>query len=167
MQAGTECPVCKKPGLTVAFDKYVIPHFGEAMISLASCSECGYKHSDTLIVEESNPVEYTLKISGEQDMSVRVIRSSRATVEIPELGVKISPGSHSEGYITNVEGVLERIKDAVETGVRGSDKSARRKAEELYDKVSLLKEGKGVATLHILDPSGNSAIVSKKAVKIS
>ncbi|MEE8358638.1 MAG: ZPR1 zinc finger domain-containing protein [Candidatus Hydrothermarchaeales archaeon] len=167
MQAGTECPVCKKPGLTVAFDKYVIPHFGEAMISLASCSECGYKHSDTLIVEESNPVEYTLKISCEQDMSVRVIRSSRATVEIPELGVKISPGSHSEGYITNVEGVLERIKEAIETGVRGSDKSARRKAEELYDKISLLKEGKGVATLHILDPSGNSAIWSKKAVKRS
>jgi len=165
MQAGVECPLCKKSGLTVVFDKYVIPHFGEAMISVASCSECGYNHSDTLIVDENSPVECSLKISGEQDMNIRVIRSGRATVAIPELGVEISPGSHSEGYITNVEGVLERIKEVIETSIRGSDKSARRKAEKLYDKISLLKTGNGVATLHIFDPSGNSAIVSKKAVK--
>lgn len=164
MQSKIECPVCKEFGMRVTFDTYKIPHFGEAMISLSACSKCGYKHSDTLILEEKGPVGYTLKIDDEKDMFTKVIKSSYATIEIPELGVKITPGSHSEGCITNVEGVLARIEDVVK-GVNASDKAALKKAGELLKKIALLKEGIGKATLHLLDPTGNSAIVSDKAVK--
>jgi zinc finger protein len=44
---------------------------------------------------------------------VRVIRSSTGVIKIPELEIEISPKSASTGYITNVEGVLLRVKSAI------------------------------------------------------
>ena len=44
---------------------------------------------------------------------VRVVRSASARVEIPEIGVEIDPGPACEGFVSNVEGVIDRIDDVV------------------------------------------------------
>lgn len=165
MHPEIECPVCKKIGLKITFHSHEIPYFGEAIEEITRCSNCNYRHVDTLILEEKGPVEYSLKIDGERDMLIRVIRSSHATIEIPELGVKITPGVDSEGYITNVEGVLERIEDAIRTAKKAADQRTRKDVDALMKRIGSLKEGKGGATLYLADPTGNSAIVSEKAIK--
>jgi zinc finger protein len=112
-----------------------------------------------LVLGEKEPSSYTLKVETTDDMNARVVRSGRATVEIPEIGVEITPGPDSEAYITNVEGVLKRIEDVV-VSQKGSGKK-----EELLKKINDAKEGKLTINLIITDPSGNSAIISKKAKK--
>lgn len=153
------CPVCGKAGLKITSNTHDIPYFEDVMETLTKCDSCGYRHVDVLVLGEKEPARYTLKIESAGDMHARVVRSGKATVEVKELGVKITPGPDSEGYITNVEGVLKRIEDVVFMQ-KSSDKK-----EELLKKINDAKEGKFTLELIITDPSGNSAIISGKARK--
>ncbi|MBI4344272.1 MAG: ZPR1 zinc finger domain-containing protein [Euryarchaeota archaeon] len=151
--------------MEVSFHKHEIPHFGETMESLALCTRCGYRHTDVMALETKEPVRYTLEIRGEKDMNIRVVRSTFATIEVPELGVKVTPGSEAEGYISNIEGVLTRIEDIL-LMVKGREEGEKvAKAEELLGMIKRLKEGRSRAHLIITDPTGNSAIISELAVR--
>ena len=153
------CPVCEKAGLEITTNTHNIPYFDEVMETVVKCRECGYRHVDVMVLGEKEPSRYTLKIDSAEDMHIRVVRSGRATVEIKELGVEITPGPDSEGYITNVEGVLKRIENIV-VMQKGSGKK-----EEILKKINDAKDGKFTINLIITDPSGNSVIISDKAWK--
>jgi zinc finger protein len=112
-----------------------------------------------MILDEKEPTRYLLSIENEEDMSIRVVRSSRASIEIPEIGVKITPGPQAEGYISNVEGVLRRIENVLHSNYWNKN----RKATQILDKIKDIKEGKKTATLILEDPTGNSVIASEKA----
>ena len=59
----TDCPVCKcKNTLEMTSKTEKIPYFGEIMESTILCSECGYRHSDTICLEQKEPVRYSLII---------------------------------------------------------------------------------------------------------
>jgi len=118
-----------------------------------------------MILSESEPVGYTCGIEGTEDLSIRVVRSSRGTVDVPELGVRIEPGPACEGFITNVEGVLDRIDGVLEGVLAWGNGEEREKAEELRASIAEIRAGTRPVTLIIEDPSGNSAIVSEKAIK--
>ena len=53
-------------------------------------------------------------------MTTRVVRSSSCTVRIVELGLEVEPGDNATGYISNVEGVLNRFSDAIAMIQRGA-----------------------------------------------
>jgi len=106
-----------------------------------------------------------LEISAESDMKIRVIKSSNATVKIPHIG-SIESGETSNGYITNVEGVLNRIKKQVEyLRDDAEDEEDKKKAKNVIKKLTRIMWGQEKAKLIIEDPTGNSAIISEKAVK--
>ncbi len=132
------------------------------MESVLKCNACGYRHVDGVLLEKKAPVRLSLKISSPEDMMIRVIRSSNAKVEIPELGIKIVPGMAATGYITNVEGILVRIEDVLQKVENGAKK---KKAKRLLKKIKDVKEGKEVVHLIMEDPTGNSAIISEKVLK--
>lgn len=155
----SECPVCKRAGLEITFNIHNIPYFEEVMETLAKCQSCGYRHADLVVLGEKEPVSHSFKIDCQEDMSVRVVRSSHSTIEVPELGVRITPGPGAEGYISNVEGVLKRIEDVI--AICPDSK----RSIELLRKIKMAKEGKETLHLKIEDPTGNSAIISKKALK--
>ncbi|RQW78046.1 MAG: ZPR1 zinc finger domain-containing protein, partial [Methanothrix sp.] len=97
----------------------------------------------------------------------RVIRSSSGTIRIPELGVDIEPGHASESYVSNIEGVLERIESIVSFATRsareaGSEESTQ-KGEAILENIAMARCGKFEFTVILEDPLGNSAIVSDKA----
>ena len=48
------------------------------------------------------------------------MRSSSCTVRIVELGLEVEPGDNATGYISNVEGVLNRFSDAIGMIQRGA-----------------------------------------------
>ena len=162
----TRCPGCKRNTATLEFFQFEIPYFGEVMESVLLCASCGYRHTDVMVLEEREPARYTLTIESAEDMYIRVIRSSSATMAVPELGIEVTPGSEAQGFVSNVEGVLMRMEEAVRTAQRWAEsEEAKRRAEELLRRIAEIKAGKRKATLIISDPTGNSAIVSEKARK--
>ncbi len=166
VKLSTQCPACGNDKASLEFFQLNIPYFGEVMESVLLCRRCGYRHSDVLVLEQREPVRYTLVIESAEDMYIRVIRSSSATIKVPELGIEVTPGSDAQGFISNVEGVLLRMEEAVQTAERWAEREeVKKRARELLKKISEIKSGKRRATLIISDPTGNSAIISEKAKK--
>ena len=98
-------------------------------------------------------------------MKIRVVKSSNATVKIPHIG-SIEPGEAANGYITNIEGILQRMKKQIEVLSDDSEEEEdRKKAKNMLKKLLRVMWGQEKLKLIIEDPSGNSAIISEKAVK--
>ena len=159
------CPMCKKNTLTLIEEEYEIPFFGKCFLFSMDCSDCKYHKADVESVEQKEPCKYELDISNEKDMHIRVVKSSQATVKIPHLAT-IEPGPGSNGYITNVEGIFNRIKVQTEhLRDEAEDKADKKKAKNRVKKIINIMWGKENSKLIIEDPSGNSAIISDKAKK--
>lgn len=161
-----DCPICKiKGSLKLKTKTEKIPYFGEVMESTVKCEECGFKHSDIICLEAKEPLKYTLKI-GKNKMNSRVVKSQSATINIPELGLKVEPGPQSEGYVSNVEGILERFKKAVKTALSwAEDEDSRKSAIKILEELDEIKNGDKTVTLIIEDPFGHSLIEDENAVK--
>lgn len=161
------CPMCSSE-MDFNWETLEIPHFGEAMIIAGICC-CGYRHSDTILLSQKEPARYTLAITNLEDLDARVIRSSSGTIRIPELGIDVEPGPASEAYVSNVEGVLERIKGIVEFATRSANEAGDLektcKGYEILENMNMALKGKFNLTVIIEDPLGNSAISSQKAVR--
>lgn len=162
-----KCPVCAIEGVAKSIMKELeIPHFGKVLETTILCPSCGFKHSDIIALEQNDPAKYVIEIN-KNNLSVRVVRSQSATVSIPEVGVKVEPGPKSEGYVTNIEGILTRFESAVKKALNLFDnEESQINAKNTLNKIQELKKGNGTATLIILDPFGQSNIVSEN-VEIS
>lgn len=160
------CPACGGENRAKSIMREIeIPHFGKVLETTIICESCGFKHNDIINLEQHDPAKYTIEIN-KDNLSVRVVRSQSATVSIPEVGVKVEPGPKSEGFVTNVEGIVERFKDAAKKALNlFSDEESQKNAKIALEKLENLIEGKQTATLIILDPFGQSNIVSD-SVKI-
>ena len=159
-----KCPACGIEGVAKSIMKEIeIPHFGNVLETSIQCPSCGFKHNDIIALEQNDPAKYVLEIN-RNNLSIRVVRSQSATVSIPEIGVKVEPGPKSEGYVTNVEGMLTRFEDAVKKALNlFDDVESQTNAKKTLKEIQELKKGNGTATLIILDPFGQSNIVSEKA----
>ncbi len=159
------CPFCNEQKAILREEEVDIPYFGRAFVFSMECEGCGTRKSDVESAEQKEPCRYTLEVSSEQDMSIKIIKSGEATVKIPRV-ITIESGPASDGYITNVEGLLERVKTAIESSIDGEDDdTARKKAKLLIKKLNKVIFGKEPLKIIIEDPSGHSAIISDKAVK--
>ncbi len=158
------CPICRKKGLTLKEEEVEVPYFGKVFVFSMSCSECGYNKSDIEPVEKKEPCKFTLEVNSEDDMNVKVVKSGEATIKIPHV-ITIEPGPASEGYITNIEGLLERVKKVIDSSADKEDDSSKKKAKNLIKKINKVIFGREKIKIIVEDPSGNSAIISDKAVK--
>jgi len=163
----TICPVCHSD-LTAIWQIYDIPYFDEVLQFSMIC-ECGYKYADTMIVSEHDPIRYELDVTSSEDLNARVVRSTTSTIKIPELGVTIEPGSAPESFITNIEGVLNRVISAVKTAIIWASESKEiekvARGEQILKLIDDVKSGKEKITVIIEDPYGNSAILDKKSIE--
>ncbi len=163
--SGEICPLCRQKSLVLSEEEKEVLYFGRVYLFSMSCSNCKYHKADVECVEKHESSKYTFDITSEEDMKVRVVKSSEATVKIPHI-TTVTPGPASNGYITNIEGVLSRVKKEVE-GLRDSaeEQEDREKAKNLLKKITKIMWGRQNQKIIIEDPSGNSAIISDKAVK--
>lgn len=159
------CPICHKPTLTLMEKQIEVPYFGKLYVFSMTCSSCDYKKADVEAEGEKEPVKWTFEINSDKDMSIRIVKSSEATVKIPRI-ITITPGPASEGYVTNIEGLLEKVKESIEAARdTEEDPDEKKKAKNLLKKLTRIMWGKEKCKIIIEDPSGNSAIISDKAVK--
>ena len=158
-----DCPVCGSKGSFVITTHQIdIPYFGPVLETTMICEKCNFRRSDVFPLEVREPKRYKLKIKSERDLNKRVVRSSSAYIQIPELGVEIKPGPLAEGFVSNVEGVLNRVDNILQTLIRWAEtEEQKKKAEEIRERIKKLKEGKDEATLILIDPLGHSAIIGE------
>lgn len=155
------CPICSKELIT-NWVKDNIPFFGEVMHITSMC-ECGLRYADTIIMAQHEPIRYEMRVRTQDDLYARVVRSTSATIRIPELGIDIEPGPASESFVSNIEGVLDRVDDILEMVIRWNEPDKTRRAQELQRTMEKVKAGKAEITVIIEDPMGNSAIIAQSA----
>ncbi|MBS3131692.1 ZPR1 zinc finger domain-containing protein [Candidatus Woesearchaeota archaeon] len=163
--AGQQCPMCHEKTLVLNERDTEIPYFGRVYLFSMTCSSCKFHKADIEAAEQKEPSKYTFEISGEEDMKVRVVRSSEGTIKLPHIAA-IEPGAAAQGFVTNIEGVLNRVKYQIETlRDTAEDDEDKTKAKNLLKKLTKIMWGQEKQKIIIEDPSGNSAIVSDRAVK--
>ena len=164
------CPMCATSGqfhMITHIDE--IPYFGEHTQLTLICEACGWRQTDFIPPEGKNPGCLSLHIDAEEKLRTRVVRSSSCTIRIPELDLAVHPGSNSTGYVSNVEGVIQRFIDVVNLVSKDllnetdGESSLDESMEQLIDMRTRLQEaGKhesAYITLEFLDPHGLSSIL--------
>jgi len=162
------CPICAAQGhLKMISHVDEIPYFGEHTQVTLMCEECGWRQTDFIPAEGRKPGAWSLLIQGEDVLNARVVRSSSCTIRIPELELEVSPGTGSSGFVSNVEGVLNRfleIVNMVRRDLEDEDDEEMQRCLELEGDLGKLISGQhsGV-TLELLDPRGHSQILHPDA----
>lgn len=158
------CPMCNTNNLTLTQEETEIPYFGKVFIFSMNCSNCKYSISDVEATETKEPCKYTITTDNEKDMQIRVVKSSNSTIKIPQLRMSVTPGPASIGYISNIEGVLDRFAKIIEEQRdNAEDDETKTTAKNLLKKIRKVKYGDLPLKIIIEDPTGNSAIISEKA----
>jgi zinc finger protein len=118
-----------------------------------------------MILAQKEPTRCELKIEKEEDLNCRVIRSISGTIRIPELGIVVEPGNVSDSYVTNVEGLLCRVRDVVETAIKWSEDDPEKEAagKKILERLNDTLSSKANLTVIMEDPLGNSTIISERA----
>ncbi len=164
---GELCPFCRKKTLTLRQAEREIPFFGKVLIFSMDCedAECGYHKADVEATETRPPIKHVLVVESEDDLKIRVVKSSFATIKIPHIG-SIEPGEASNGYVTNIEGIINRIKKQVEfLRDNAEEDSDKKKAKNILKKLNKVLWGQEKINVSLEDPTGNSAIISEKVTK--
>src|SRR3990167_3023247 len=157
------CPFCGENKAALREEEIEIPYFGRVYLFSMDCSACGTRKADVEPAEKKEPCRYTLEVASEDDLNIKVVKSGEATVKIPHI-ITIEPGPASEGYITNVEGLLARIREAIQTSINDEeDEEKQKKGKKLLKKLTDVTLGRESLSIIIEDPTGNSGIVSDKA----
>ncbi len=177
------CPICTASGnvKTIAHVDE-IPYFGEHTQVTVQCHDCGWRQTDFIPAEGKKPGGCSLLIDSPDLLSARVVRSSSCTVRLPELDLQVNPGSNSTGYVSNVEGVLNRFVDIINLVKRGHEAElieagSSESREELMGELSTLNEMLArieslkvpktidAVTIELLDPHGHSLILHENTVE--
>lgn len=162
------CPVCNKKTLTLREADIEVPYFGRLYIYSMDCDACGFHKADVESSTKKPPTKCEFRIKNMDDLKVRVVKSSHARIVLKGVG-SIEPGIESNGYITNVEGVINRFKNQVQTVIKTQESTKpndedSKKARKVLKKINRILAGWDEALLIIEDKTGNSAILSHKAV---
>jgi len=159
------CVICGfDGGLSMLAHTEEIAYFGEHTQVTLTCPGCGWRQTDFIPAEAREGSSHTYRIDSTDDLQVRVIRGSACTVRLLELDLEVRPGSHSTGYVSNIEGVLNRFQDVVDmvgrqAAIEGDD-GAITELEQMTQAMLEIRRGQREETLQLLDPHGHSMILT-------
>jgi zinc finger protein len=118
-----------------------------------------------MITGGGEPVRWKVEVHSPEDLAIRVVRSTGGILRIPEIGVTIEPGPACEGFVSNVEGVLWRVMEAVESVLSWAEGEDLTRAREIQEMIYRALDAAVPFTLILEDPCGNSAILSTRATQ--
>jgi len=152
--------------MVISQTEYNIEHFGTVLFNTTRCSKCGYKHTDVLSLEKREPIHITGKIDSLADLDIKVVKSGTATISIPEFGATITPGPNSEGFITNVEGVLAKVEDALTFMLSSADAERVKIGQKILENIHKARDSEPRFTIILDDPLGNSSLVASDPLRV-
>lgn len=153
------CISCGRKTVVNTVTSLNLPYLGAAMQTTFVCRSCGFRHSDLIALENKGALRHEVDVKNVDDLSMRVIRSNSGTIRVPELGVNIEPGLASESFISNAEGVLDRIADVIGILMKDAELDVHERCTVLLSEIEKMKNGDMAFHLVIEDPYGNSAII--------
>ena len=154
------CPACNKGKLRIQSMLYSVPFFNELAMFNMECPECGFRHSDVFSAEQRKPSRFTMHVDDVSHLNIRVVRSGSCTYRFPEWGIDVEPGPMAESFITNIEGLLYRVRSVIETAANFADEeSEKERAYEILGQMELALKGDFPFTLVMEDPAGVSGIL--------
>ncbi len=154
------CPSCSKGKLRIQSMLYSVPFFNELAIFHLECPECGFRHSDVFSAEQRKPSRFTMHVTDVSHLNVRVVRSGSCTYRFLEWGIDVEPGPTAESFITNIEGILDRVRKVVETARNFADLEVEKaRATEILEEMKAALRGEFPFTLVMEDPAGVSGIL--------
>ncbi|KNC51652.1 peptidase S28 family protein [Thecamonas trahens ATCC 50062] len=153
-----ECGMCSMPG-TVRTIVMQVPHFNETTVSGFVCEGCGYKTNDvrTTATPSRCGRTHTLTVNERSDLGRQVIKTETAGIEVPELGLRLKPGTLG-GKVTTVEGLLADVRQQLGAASRSSDDAAPWAAFLARLDACIAGEDELPFTVILDDPTGNSSI---------
>ena len=159
------CVICGfDEGLSMLAHTEEIAYFGEHTQVTLTCPGCGWRQTDFIPAEAREGACQTYRIDAVEDLQIRVIRGSACTVRLIELDLEVRPGSHSTGYVSNIEGVLNRFQEVVDMVGRQAATEGNEEAiselTQLTEAMLQIRSGQTGATLEFLDPHGHSMILT-------
>lgn len=157
------CPSCGQE-VGYIYDTENIPYFSDILLISGVCP-CGFKIVDTMVMNEHEPSRWEMKVESPEDLDARVVRSCQGEIDIPEFGINIYPGPACEGFVSNIEGVLMRAESGIRRALPSCEGEEVSRAEFLIGEIERARRNEISFTVIISDPTGNSGIVSSKAVK--
>ncbi|MCW6158817.1 MAG: ZPR1 zinc finger domain-containing protein [Thermoplasmatales archaeon] len=155
-----KCPACTAGNLESGSDELDVPHFGKVVHYYMRCNSCGYRVND-FAFQGDFPKEDKVEIKNKTDLQIKIVRGSKGTIVVPELGLELYPGPLAETFITNVEGLLNRFLNLMPLF------DDQRKIEEVQENVGKAIEGSLKITISISDPSGVSHFIRNPQTDIS
>ncbi|WP_440059103.1 ZPR1 zinc finger domain-containing protein [Thermogladius sp. 4427co] len=159
LEYNVKCPVCGSDAIAEEY-LYEAPLVGQLLLTTVRCPRCGFKHRDVMSLDFGEPVEITYRIEKPGDERALFVRSSTASISIPELEIEITPGAMSQGEITTIEGILLRIIDLLRNNCESDNEICSDKIAHL----SKAANGEMPLTIIVRDPFGGSKIFSNKAI---
>lgn len=138
---------------------------GVIAIFTIKCLACGYRNSDLEFENSGEPAEYKVDVESVDDLNIRVIKSGSCEVKIPNFRISVESTMNSEGFITNIEGLILRFKRQIMLLKDDSelDKAQRKRIKTILKGIDEVLAGEKKITVKLIDETGNSAIVSDKA----
>ncbi len=172
------CPICSEEGkLRMVANVDEIPYFGEHTQVTVMCHGCGWRQTDFIPAEGKKAGASSLVLNDAKKLRSRVVRSSSCTVRIPELDLEVMPGTNSTGYVSNIEGVLNRFVDIInmvrrdverdianDSVVSEENSNALSTLDGLLTSISQAGD-QSIFTVELLDPHGHSMILDPDAVE--
>ena len=161
-----DCIICGfAEGISMLAHTEQIAYFGEHTQITLTCPGCGWRQTDFIPAESREGSCQSFLIDGADDLSIRVIRGSACTVRLVELDLEVRPGSHSTGYVSNIEGVLNRFQEVIDMVGRQAaveeNWTAITELTKLTETMMEIRDGKSSVTLEMLDPCGHSMILTE------
>ena len=170
------CPICHQEGqLRMVAHVDEIPYFGEHTQVTVMCHACGWRQTDFIPAEGRKAGAWSLLIDEPKKLRSRVVRSSSCTVRIPELDLEVMPGTNSTGFVSNIEGVLNRFVDIINMVRRDVVRDLSNPESEQDELMESLQTLDGLLesienagntsqfTVDFLDPNGHSMILDQDA----
>jgi len=148
------CPQCGYGNLEVSMYMHNVPYFGNIIMEVGRCPSCKFLYRDIYIAEYGESKRFEVRVSKEFG-DYLLIKSSSATVIIPELGIEITPGPAALGYITTARGILERVLEVLSLVCTEANEECKSKMEKIREAL----EGELEFTLIVDDPLGKSLVV--------
>lgn len=153
-----DCFICSSKGtMRIAYRFLNLPVEGEAVLLSLRCSSCGYRATDIYPLRESKEKLINIEVNTETDLNRLVYVSSGSRILIPELKLELELKQIDKGFVTTVEGILERFKEKTEYVCSQENPSAE--CSELLGLLEKAMKGELKFSLIIEDPSGRSSVL--------
>lgn len=169
MALPTKCPACSEEILNKSL-LISIPYFKECLLMCSACDNCGFKSIEVKSAGAIPPhgarTTFTctaIEDGDSGDLSRDVLKSDSCSLEIPELGLRLEPGTLG-GVYTTLEGLLRIMYDELKRhsvfwlGDGSSSAEQRERWSSLLVGLQEMADGKRGFTIIIDDPLDASFI---------